>query len=95
MTLELKLVALAQAIGTDIKGINTTLNQLEISANTYIHSQSIPSSQWVINHNLNKYPAVSVVDSAGTLVEGGVEYNSPNTITITFIGGFSGKAYLN
>src|SRR5262245_6033901 len=31
----------------------------------YRHVQSIATDTWVINHGLNKYPGVSVVDTAG------------------------------
>ena len=95
MTLETRITDLATAIGTDIKTINTQIGQLQIATDTFIYTQAIPSAVWVIEHNLNKYPSVSVVDSAGSLVEGGVEYNSANTLTVSFVGGFSGKAYLN
>lgn len=61
----------------------------------YIHNQTTPSDNWVINHNLNKNPSITVVDSAGSEVEGAIVINSLNQITITFCGAFSGKAYLN
>lgn len=88
MSFETQLTALAEAIGADIKAINEKLE-------TYIHEQSIPSANWVIPHNLLKYPSVEVVDSAGTQVVGDVQYDSNNQITINFVGAFSGKAYLN
>ena len=50
---------------------------------------------WVIVHNLNKYPAVSVIDSSGSEVIGEVTYDSINQITITFKGAFKGNATLN
>lgn len=62
---------------------------------TYVHIQSSAASVWQINHGLNKYPSVTVVDSAGSVVVGEVVYNNTNKVTITFIGSFSGKAYLN
>lgn len=61
----------------------------------YTHNQSAPASTWVITHQLNKNPSVTVVDSSGNQVEGAVTINSLNQITITFCGAFSGKAYLN
>ena len=33
---------------------------------TYIHHQNRASSEWSINHNMDAYPSVSVVDSAAT-----------------------------
>ena len=62
---------------------------------TYTHNQINASAEWIIQHNLNKYPSVTVVDSAGNMVIGDVIYNSENQITITFQSAFSGKAYLN
>lgn len=62
---------------------------------TYVHIQSSAASVWIVTHNLNKYPSVTVVDSAGSVVVGEVVYNNTNKVTITFIGSFSGKAYLN
>lgn len=63
---------------------------------TYIHTQAIASDTWVINHNLNTYPTVDIVDSAGTKIGANeIVWNNSNTITVTFLAGFSGKAYLN
>jgi TRAP-type uncharacterized transport system substrate-binding protein len=62
---------------------------------TYVHTQGVPSATWSIYHGMNKYPSVTIVDSAMTEVEGDVEYNSLNAVTITFSGAFSGTAYFN
>ena len=62
---------------------------------TFIYTQSSASSVWNITHNLNKYPSVSVVDTANTVVYGDVKYINENELTITFTNTFSGKAFLN
>jgi len=67
---------------------------------TYTHNQSSTSDTWVVNHNLHRFPSVTVVDSADTIVQGTVVYNSNKQLTITFFSGgsalaFQGKAYLN
>ena len=67
---------------------------------TYTHNQSSTSDTLTITHNLNRFPSVTVVDSADTIVYGTVVYNSANQLTITFFEGssalaFQGKAYLN
>lgn len=62
---------------------------------TYAHTQGVANATWVITHNLNKRPSITVVDSAEAVVVGQVEYNSDNQVTLTFSGAFSGKAYLN
>ncbi len=61
---------------------------------TYIHDQAVPSARWVITHNLNRFPAVAVVDSANSVVYGDVVYDSANQVTVTFASAFGGKAYL-
>jgi len=61
----------------------------------FVYNQASPDLVWNIVHNLDKFPSVSVVDSAGTTVFGNVQYLNVNELTITFNGAFSGKAYLN
>ena len=61
----------------------------------YVHKQTEASAEWIIVHNLNKYPAVSIIDSAGDEVVGNVHYDSVNQVTITFTGAFKGTATLN
>lgn len=61
----------------------------------YAHTQATSSATWTINHNLDFYPNVTVVDSAGTIVEGEIAYTSRNQIVLTFSAAFSGKAYLS
>lgn len=65
------------------------------SAETYVHTQGTPSDTWTINHNLGYFPNVSVVDSAGTVVEGDTAWPNAYTIVVSFESAFSGKAYLS
>lgn len=62
---------------------------------TFIFEQGIASSVWVIHHNLDKYPSVSVVDSAGNEIIAEVTYDDTNTCTVVMAGEQKGKAYLN
>lgn len=62
---------------------------------TFVFTQASAESVWEIQHNLGKYPSVTTVDSADTVVVGGVEYIDLNNLIITFSAAFSGKAYLN
>ena len=66
-----------------------------VNDKNYIHLQNTASNTWIINHNLNKYPAIAVVDSAGSEVVGDVEYIDTNNLRIKFKGAFKGKATLN
>jgi len=53
------------------------------------------ASQYVITHNLAKFPAVSIVDSNNIEVVAAITYNSINQCTLTFSSVFTGKAFFN
>ena len=48
-----------------------------------------------ITHNLGYNPNVTVKNSAGDILETGIDYNSINQITLTMAQPFSGTAYLS
>lgn len=81
--------------GNILEGDQTPEDLGIIEDKTYFHKQTIASDTWVIVHNLNKFPAVTVIDSAGCEVIGDVTYDNENQITIRFRGGFKGTATLN
>lgn len=60
----------------------------------FIHDQAIPAATWYIVHNLNRLPAVTVLDSADTEVVGNVDYIDLNTIELTFSAPFGGRAII-
>lgn len=62
---------------------------------TYTHEQGESASVWNVVHNLNKHPSVTVVDSAGTVVECSVTYIDSNECELNFNAAFKGTAYLN
>lgn len=62
---------------------------------SYVHTQTPAANVWTINHNLGYYPNVTAVDSTQREVVGELEYLSLNSLKLTFIGSFSGKAYLS
>ena len=72
-----------------------TVNGTLTGDSNYVHDQGSASATWVVTHNLNKYCSVTVVDTANTVVIGGIEYNSVNQVTLTFRSAFGGKAYFN
>ena len=57
--------------------------------------QSQPATEWNISHNLNKYPAVTAIDSSGNEIEGEVQHLNINTLVLIFSAPFSGAAFLN
>ena len=75
---------------------NQSVNVDMLSADKHFtYVQSFASDEWVIEHNLQKHPSVTIVDSAGTVVIGDVLYLSVNKLVVSFSAPFSGKAYLN
>lgn len=61
----------------------------------YTHTQGVAAATWSITHNLGKFPAVTVVDSAGNQLLTSVSYTDANSLVVSFAGATSGKAYLN
>lgn len=66
-----------------------------VNDKNFVYVQATSADIWEIEHNLDKYPAVTVVDSGGSVVIGEIVYIDKNNIRITFTSAFSGKAYLN
>jgi len=58
-------------------------------------TQGVPSALWQIQHNLDKFPSTTVVNTNNIQAFGEVEYIDKNNLNIHFTAGFSGKAYLN
>lgn len=71
------------------------------SGRTYTHEQNSAATTWTINHNLGKFPSVSIKFSSSDEVYtnvgafAGVTYTNENTITITLAAAESGTVYLN
>lgn len=57
------------------------------------YPQSSPAATWTIQHNLNRYPLVSVV-VAGELVDADIEYSDLNTVAVVFASPVAGVATL-
>lgn len=80
-------------VETTEKQFISLTDKLKLSG--FTHDQIASSNVWTVNHTLNKFPSVSIVDSGGSLVMGDVEYISTSQLKIYFSYEFSGKAYLN
>lgn len=61
----------------------------------YVHVQGTSAKIWSVQHNLGKYPSVTIVDYDGNEVIGSVKHNSVNDLTITFNVLVDGKAFCN
>ncbi len=90
-------------LGTDVSGATKNFsitsivqsNPFASHGGTTTHTQGSASATWTVTHNLNKFPSVTIVDSEEEQIFGVVDYQSANTIVLTFSAAISGKAYLN
>ena len=90
-----KLMNLPRLNGHVIFGDKTAADYDIKEDSHFVYTQSIPSDIWIVQHNLGKKPAITVSDSAGTIVVGQYTYLDDNTVKLEFVGAFSGKAYFN
>ena len=65
------------------------------SSKSYVHTQDTNSAVWSIEHNLDKYPSVTIVDSGDNILYTEVEYIDKNNLEIRFVASTSGKAFIN
>lgn len=84
-----------EIIGGSNIDVERTNNRVTINSASFIYEQGIASDVWVIEHNLNKAPAITLVDSSGAEFQARKVYNSLNQVTIYLNGATTGKAYLN
>lgn len=65
------------------------------SGDSHFEQSFTNQSSVTVTHNLGKYPAVEVIDSANDGVVGNVKHNSKNELTVTFASSFSGIVICN
>lgn len=81
--------------GSALIDVSRDEQTVTISSKTFVFDQGIASDTWEIQHNLNKYPSVEVVDSAGTIFTARVDYIDKNNCIVYINGSTKGTAYLN
>lgn len=70
-------------------------NNVVSSKVKFVYETEAEKTEWRIVHNLNDYPSVTVVDSAGSVLECSVKYDGPNVCIVEMNLPCTGKAYLN
>ena len=86
---------ISDIVGSPLIGSTNVDGIVYLTSQTYVYEQGVASDTWEITHNLNKFPTVVLVDSAGTTFRAAVTYNSSNKCTVQMNGATTGKAYLN
>ena len=75
--------------------VERTGNSITITDTTFVFDMAVAQTEWIIQHNLNKHPSVTIVDSAGTVGTCEVQFIDNNTCKIITNHAFKGVAYLN
>ena len=81
--------------GSDLIGVSREENTVTITSKTFVFEQGIASTEWVINHNLNKRPSIQLTYTTGESFEAHKEYISNNQVIIKLDSAATGYAYLN
>ena len=71
------------------------IDEIEGFDSHYEFVQGVPATTWDITHNLDKFPSLTVVDTADTTVIGSYEYITKNRVILNFSDAFAGRAFLN
>lgn len=90
-------VALTDGNGNELP-IRVSTSEVKVNGEklgSFTYNQTVASEEWIIEHNMNKNPSVTIVDSANTVVVGSVDYLDKNSLRVSFKFAFKGKAYLN
>ena len=96
-------IAIVDSSGNETKKIvvdELLASNTSLTDKNFVHNQIGLSATWSVTHNLNKYPSVTIVDTAGTVITGEITYTNLNEAVISFTSDGSplpqaGKAFFN
>lgn len=60
---------------------------------SFLHTQSTPASEWIVNHNLGRSPASEVRSLAGAVIDADVLHISINQLRVDFTMPVAGTVY--
>ena len=81
--------------GSPLINVTTENNTTTIQSKTFVFEQGIASDTWIINHNLNKHPSITLAYTNGEQFEAHKEFTSENQVIISLDSATTGFAYLN
>lgn len=61
---------------------------------SYVHHQTVPAAQWVIDHHMGLIPNVVILDATGTEMVSEIRYPSDQTVVVVHSKPYAGTAYL-
>lgn len=82
----------------NVDNINRTIkvdvNKLGVDS-TFVYKTVVPMACWEIDHNLNKFPSVTLTDWDDNLISADVKFINMNKVVVNLSEPICGKAYLN
>ena len=81
-------------VNNENRTIKVDVNKQGADVN-FVYTTPIPMSCWEIEHNMNKYPSVTLSDMAGNVIVGEIRYINLNKVVVNLSEAICGKAYLN
>jgi hypothetical protein len=97
---------LTQVLTSDSYEVATAVSETQIyvgrsitaaasgTVDTFIYSAPSASAEWVITHNMGRYPEVTLVDSTNRVMMADITYVDINTVRVEFAYATGGSAYL-
>ena len=82
-------------VGDPLLNVTRDGNTVTIASKTFVFEQATPSTEWVVNHNLNKRPSIDLTYYNGERFEAYREYVNNNQVIIRLENAATGYAYLN
>lgn len=64
-------------------GVTVSPIQVESDKN-YRHLQPVAANEWTVQHNLDKYPSVQVINDDGRIITGEVQHVDVNNLVVRF-----------
>jgi hypothetical protein len=84
------------ACATFVSSVNGQTGAVTLADPGAYYTQSFTNTASVtVTHNLGRFPAVTVIDTANDVCIGDIQYLSPDTVQLTFAASFSGTAICN
>lgn len=81
--------------GSPLIDVSTENQTATITSKTFVFEQGIASDTWIINHNLNKKPSITLTYTTGEEFKAHKEYNGLNQVIVRLDSAATGFAYLN
>jgi len=64
----------------------------ELNKFAYVHTQASPSASWTINHNLGRWPVVTLLTTGGVKFTAQITHTTTNQVVVSLSTAIAGSA---